>query len=98
VDTAIQCIYRDMEYANSLIKRKSGSHEGLAEDIEESWTFIGDDNDPELMSRIHAWDPRVVLAHSRDLTEPQPKDAAESPVPTPRSETPLPSEKDAETK
>ncbi|OBT79468.1 hypothetical protein VF21_02015 [Pseudogymnoascus sp. 05NY08] len=98
VDTAIQCIYRDMEYANSLIKRKSGSHEGLAEDIEESWTFIGDDNDPELMSRIHAWDPRVVLAHSRDLTEPQPKDAAESPVPTSRSETPLPSEKDAGSK
>ncbi|KAL5354193.1 Sterol 3-beta-glucosyltransferase [Pseudogymnoascus australis] len=98
VDTAIQCIYRDMEYANSLIKRKSGSHEGLAEDIEESWTFIGDDNDPELMSRIHAWDPRVVLAHSRDMTEPHLKDVAESPVPTPRSETPLPSDKEGGSK
>lgn len=87
-----------MEYANSLIKRKSGSHEGLAEDIEESWTFIGDDNDPGLMSRIHAWDPRVVLAHSKDLTEPQSKDAAESPVPTSRSETPLPSEQEAGSK
>lgn len=83
-----------MEYANSLIKRKTGSHEGLAEDIEESWTFIGDDNDPELMSRIHAWDPRVVLAHSRDMTEPQLKDVAESPVPTSRSEMPLPSAKE----
>lgn len=88
MDTAIQCIYRDMEYANSLIKRKSSSHEGLAEDIEESWTFIGDDNDPELMSRIHAWDPRVVLAHSREA------DIAESPVPTSRSATPLPSEQE----
>lgn len=92
METAIQCIYRDMEYATSLIKRKSGSHEGLPEDIEESWTFIGDDNDPELMSRIHAWDPRVVLAHSKDVTEPDAKDVVESPVPTSRSETPLPSE------
>lgn len=83
MDTAIQCIYRDMEYANSLIKRKTGTHhEGLAEDIEESWTFIGDDNDPELMSRIHAWDPRVVLAQSKEVD-------LDSPVPTSRSATPL---------
>lgn len=26
------------------------------EDSEESWTFIGDDNDPELIKRIHDWD------------------------------------------
>jgi sterol 3beta-glucosyltransferase len=26
------------------------------EDSEESWTFIGDDNDPELVKRIHDWE------------------------------------------
>lgn len=26
------------------------------EDPEESWTFIGDDNDPELIRRMHDWD------------------------------------------
>lgn len=56
VDTAIQCIYRDMEYAKSLIERKAGRNAAAAEraatsgsddlddDVEEeSWTFIGDD-------------------------------------------------------
>ncbi|KAL9125542.1 MAG: hypothetical protein Q9217_005265 [Psora testacea] len=60
VSTAIQAIYRDMEYATSLIKRrkeltKDGADEGGAE--EESWTFIGDESDPELQRRIHEWDP-----------------------------------------
>jgi len=26
------------------------------EDSEESWTFIGDDTDPDLVKRIHGWD------------------------------------------
>jgi sterol 3beta-glucosyltransferase len=26
------------------------------EDSEESWTFIGDDGDPELVRRIHGWE------------------------------------------
>ncbi|KAI6708439.1 hypothetical protein JHW43_009028 [Diplocarpon mali] len=57
VDTAIQSIYRDLEYAKSLIKRRDGkSTEDLAEDPEESWTFIGDENDPVLAKRIHDWD------------------------------------------
>lgn len=56
VDTAIQCIYRDMEYAKSLIERKAGRNAAAAERAatsgsdeldddaeEESWTFIGDD-------------------------------------------------------
>jgi sterol 3beta-glucosyltransferase len=53
VATAIQCIYRDLEYAKSLIKRKDGKPEETAEEPEESWTFIGDDGDPELIRRIH---------------------------------------------
>lgn len=60
VDTAIQCIYRDMEYAKSLIERKAGRNAAAAErattsgsdDLdddaeEESWTFIGDDTGPD---------------------------------------------------
>jgi sterol 3beta-glucosyltransferase len=28
----------------------------INEESEESWTFIGDDNDPELIRRIHDWE------------------------------------------
>ncbi|KAL3426134.1 udp-glucose:sterol glycosyltransferase [Phlyctema vagabunda] len=59
VDTAIQSIYRDLEYARSLIKNRDGkvvSDDALETGDEESWTFIGDDNDPELVRRIHEWD------------------------------------------
>ena len=43
-----------MEYAKSLIKSRNGkaADDGL-EESEESWTFIGDENDPELVKRIH---------------------------------------------
>lgn len=54
---AIESIYRDLEYARSLIKRKDGkAADDTLEDTEESWTFIGDDNDPELIRRIQDWD------------------------------------------
>ncbi len=60
--TAIQAIYRDLEYAKSLVKarmalqgaatlRSVDIDEGEGE--EESWTFIGDEGDPELQKRIH---------------------------------------------
>ena len=44
---AIQSIYRDLEYAKSLIKRKAGKNENADDDddddeAEESWTFVGD--------------------------------------------------------
>ena len=46
-----------MEYAKSLIKsRKGKSTDDNIEDSEESWTFIGDENDPELVRRIHNWE------------------------------------------
>lgn len=61
VDTAIQCIYRDMEYAKSLIEKKSmknaaaaerattsGSEEVDDDAEEESWTFIGDADDEDI--------------------------------------------------
>lgn len=58
VDTAVQCIYRDMEYATNLIRSKAGKNHARRdsaaaggaggdadgfEDDEESWTFVGAD-------------------------------------------------------
>ncbi|KAH7129402.1 hypothetical protein B0J13DRAFT_598415 [Dactylonectria estremocensis] len=56
VDAAIQCIYRDMEYAKSLIKRrakKNSLNEAVEDDeAEESWTFVGrDEPDPEHVTK-----------------------------------------------
>ncbi|KAJ4002520.1 Sterol 3-beta-glucosyltransferase [Fusarium irregulare] len=57
VDNAIQCIYRDMEYAKSLIKRKAGKnntqHDPVEDDdTEESWTFVGrDEPDPDAVTK-----------------------------------------------
>lgn len=58
--TAIQAIYRDMEYAKTLIKHRTSSNEqdnDLGGVDEESWTFIGDESDPELARRIAEWEP-----------------------------------------
>ena len=73
METAIQCIYRDLDYARSLIKAKAAV-QGTAEadpeddvDIEESWTFIGDESDPEIQRKMQNWDlasrrpPRVSM-------------------------------------
>ncbi|KZF21882.1 glycosyltransferase family 1 protein [Xylona heveae TC161] len=58
VGNAIQAIYRDMEYAKSLIKRHGVPHtDETYDDSEESWTFIGDESDPELTRRIADWEP-----------------------------------------
>lgn len=56
VSTAIQCMYRDLEYATSLIKRKAGKNgqpdKGEDEEHEESWTFIGgDEPDPDVVTK-----------------------------------------------
>ncbi|KAM0477818.1 hypothetical protein ACHAPX_005584 [Trichoderma viride] len=52
VETAIQSIYRDMEYAKSLIKHTDGRLETEEdEDTEESWTFVrGDEPDPDVIT------------------------------------------------
>ncbi|KAF4466024.1 sterol 3beta-glucosyltransferase [Fusarium albosuccineum] len=56
VESAIQCIYRDLEYARSLIKRKAGKNaqpdSGEDDDTEESWTFVGrDEPDPDVVTK-----------------------------------------------
>ncbi|KAB8293430.1 hypothetical protein EYC80_007745 [Monilinia laxa] len=56
-----------MEYAKSLIKGKEGkSVDDTLEDSEESWTFIGDDKDPELIKRLYDWE---AMAHSGTLSD-----------------------------
>lgn len=61
--TAIQAIYRDMEYAKSLIKNRNTSADADNADDpatadEESWTFIEEDEESasELAKRMAAWD------------------------------------------
>lgn len=64
VDNAIQAIYRDLDYAKSLIKKR-GAHaaDDDHDDFEEAWTFIGDESDPELARRIAEWEPMAHLGH-----------------------------------
>lgn len=65
MDNAIRAIYRDLEYAKSLVKARVATQEALASaaidlddgnEIEENWTFIGDESDPELQKRIQDWE------------------------------------------
>ncbi|KAL9111531.1 MAG: hypothetical protein Q9227_004019 [Pyrenula ochraceoflavens] len=82
VETAIQAIYRDLEYAKTLIKARravqlqqqsqsladpknpadrTGNPPTAADDNdEESWTFIGDESDPELQRQIKNFNPNHV--------------------------------------
>lgn len=55
VGTAINSIYRDMEYAKSLIKAKAGKNAAAAgtdDDEPEEWTFVDEDIDPMRQSQI----------------------------------------------
>lgn len=60
VDTAIQCIYRNMEYATVLIQAKANKNGSMSEsedvEDEEEWTFIGD-GDHDLASDDEATSP-----------------------------------------
>lgn len=70
VGTAIQCIYRDMEYAKTLVKRRKQSYDAAADDSEETWTFIGDESDAELQRSIAHWEaPAQRKAQSSDTLE-----------------------------
>jgi sterol 3beta-glucosyltransferase len=67
VATAIQSLYRDLEYAKTLARQRSNAsatpfsptpsakaspdHDDDIDDIEE-WTFIGDDTDMDLTKRV----------------------------------------------
>ncbi|KAL8655593.1 MAG: hypothetical protein Q9226_002989 [Calogaya cf. arnoldii] len=68
VNNAIQAIYRDLEYAKTLIKHRAlvtdNDVSGIANAEEESWTFIGDESDPELARRIADWEPMAQSGYS----------------------------------
>ncbi|XP_044717687.1 GRAM domain-containing protein [Hirsutella rhossiliensis] len=57
VEHAIQSIYRDLEYATSLVKCKAGKNAQLEneeedDETEESWTFVGvDEPDPDMVTK-----------------------------------------------
>ncbi len=62
VGTAIKAIYRDLEYAKTLIKHRTDlTTDDAAGDANDEWTFIGDESDPELARRIAEWEPRSSL-------------------------------------
>ena len=63
VANAIQAIYRDLEYAKTLIKNRAATTENEHVGDEESWTFIGDEGDPELVKRLAEWDPRAHMSY-----------------------------------
>ena len=63
VATAIEALYRDLEYAKSLIKNRATATDNDAAGDEESWTFIGDESDPELARRIADWEPMTHMGH-----------------------------------
>ena len=57
VATAIEAIYRDLDYARSLVKRKALTADAFGRDgsmdvdqelEEEQWTFVGEDSDPDM--------------------------------------------------
>ena len=53
-----------MEYAKTLIKHRAQSNlkdNDFGAIDEESWTFIGDESDPELARRIAEWDPTASI-------------------------------------
>lgn len=61
MEVAIQAIYRDLEYAKTLTKARAACTKGstataLDDDeftnIEENWTFIRDDSDPEVKTSL----------------------------------------------
>ncbi|KAL8633249.1 hypothetical protein Q9189_000970 [Teloschistes chrysophthalmus] len=68
VATAIQAIYRDLEYAKTLIKHRAliNDNDITGAGDEESWTFVGDEADPELAKRIAEWVPMAQQSNGDD--------------------------------
>jgi hypothetical protein len=95
VQTAIRAIYRDLDYAKSLVKTRAdlqGQPMPQADDeeegeIEETWTFIGDESDFELQKKMQELDvgrkvsgkgPRVSIDGLRSVQGVEPVKPTES--------------------
>ena len=63
VGTAIKTVYRDLDYAKSLIKQRA--HVTNDDNADEEWTLIGDEDDPELIRRIQEYDPAMLSGGAR---------------------------------
>ncbi|KAI4260866.1 MAG: hypothetical protein LQ352_000021 [Teloschistes flavicans] len=68
VATAIQAIYRDLEYATTLIKHRAliNDKDITSAGDEESWTFVDDEADPMLAKRIAEWEPMAQQGNGQD--------------------------------
>lgn len=78
VATAIQAIYRDLEYARTLIKARTAANtaqgnffgdDGAGEVEEDTWTWIGDESDPDLVRRIQDRDLSRAARVSMELSQ-----------------------------
>lgn len=65
VGVAIKAIYRDMEYAKTLVKQRATRSQGDTdaedegeEEIEEAWTLVENDSDPEATSPTAMMQPQ----------------------------------------
>ncbi|KAI9831182.1 MAG: Sterol 3-beta-glucosyltransferase [Phylliscum demangeonii] len=59
VGNAIQAIYRDLDYAKSLVKKPRSHHDEGPDDLEDSWTFIGEESHPEMVRQMMDSEPVV---------------------------------------
>jgi hypothetical protein len=46
VQTAINTIYRNLDYARSLTKTRTSTSEEPVEELQDGWTLIDDDHEP----------------------------------------------------
>ena len=69
MEEAVKAIYRDLDYAKSLIKKPGIDTDDAQDDSEESWTFIGDESDPDLQRRIAEWEPMTYMGQSEYVWE-----------------------------
>ncbi len=62
--TAIKTIYRDLEYAKSLIKNRAilNNDENMND---EEWTLIGDEDDPEMFIKLQEYDSALLSGGAR---------------------------------
>ena len=66
VDNAINAIYRDLEYAKTLIKKRDVQNgAGDDDDTEESWTFVENESDVDVTSSRRTSDIGRFAAGSR---------------------------------
>src|SRR5690606_29786264 len=68
VKNAIQAIYRDLDYARSLVKRPStGTDDEDDEGQSEEWTFVGNDGDDQPIRKLG--ESQVIASRASDTSD-----------------------------